>query len=184
MISPIDQVGGVSQDFARFIELQQQHTATSNQIEALEVDINKGAQEAAKSSAEAYIVLREDLEKLDGELRSLFERHPEWRGEKKSVGTPFGSVEQRTATELEVPNAAMTISLIEAKGKTDPQFKADDFLHIEKEPNLEALERLSNEELAKLGVQRVTTERITVKPAKVNVAKAVKAAKQPKQQQP
>ena len=173
----MEQVAGQSQDFARFVELQQQHTEMTNKLEALEVTINRSAQAAATASAEAYVVLQENLAKLDTELKVLFEKHPEWRGEKKSVGTPFGSVEQRKTTELEVANPAITVALIEAKAKTDQQFKAENFLHIFKEPNLEALEGMTDSELSELGIKRVTTERVTVKPAKVSVAKAVKAAK-------
>ncbi len=184
MIASIEHIAigaatGISQDFARFVELQQKHTESSNKLAALEVAINVGAQSAAEASAADYVVLQETVTGLDTELKALFERHPEWRGDKKSVGTPFGSVEQRTATELQVANPAMTVALIEAMGAADPQFKAGDFLHVEKEPDLEALERLTNDELAKLGIKRVTTERVTVKPAKINVSKAVKAAKQP-----
>jgi len=169
--------GGDSQDFARFVELQQKHTQLSNQLEALEVKMNESANKAATAGAEDYVVIHEELSKLDTELKSLFERHPEWRGEKKSVGTPFGSVEQRTATELQVENPAQTVALIELTGKTKKGFDAESFLHISKEPNLEALEQLGDEALAEIGVKRVRTERITVKPAKVSVAKAVKAAK-------
>jgi hypothetical protein len=177
----MDQVGGQSQDFARFVELQQQHSEMSNKLDALEVTINRSAQAAATASATAYVVLQENLAKLDAELKSLFGQHPEWRGDKKSVGTPFGSVEQRTTTELRVDNPAMTVALIEAKAESNPTgFPVADFLHITKEPNLEMLERLSDSELGRLGISRITTERVTVKPAKVNVAKAVKAAKQPK----
>ena len=178
MISTTENLGGQSQAFASFVELQQQHTELSNQLDQLEVTINRDAQASAKASAEAYIVLQENIAALDIKLKAFFAAHPEWRGEKKkSVSTPFGSVEQRTANELEVPNAAMTVAMIEACGKSDAAFKADDFLHVSKEPNLEALERLDDSALAKLGINRVTTERVTVKPAKVSVAKAVKAAK-------
>lgn len=176
MIAPNEHVGGQSQDFARFVELQQKHSEASNKLEALEVAINVGAQSAAMASALDYVVLQEQVAKLDADLKALFEVHPEWRGDKKSVATPYGTVEQRTATELRVENPAATVALIESFMPA----AAKDYLHITKEPNLEALERFSNDELAKLGIKRVTTERVTVKPAKVNVAKAVKAAKQPK----
>lgn len=164
-------------DFARFVELQQDYTKAHTELQKLEVEINSGAQKAMESKAVDYVVLQEVLSGYDRELKSLFEKYPEWRGDKKSVSTPYGSVEQRTATELEVENPALTVALIKARGQTDKTFNPPDFLHVEEEPNLEALERLDADALGKLGVKRVSTERITVKPAKVNVAKAVKAAK-------
>ena len=182
MISTNENVGGSSsaQDFAQFVELQQKYTEASTQLDALEVRINESSQKVAQAHAADFIVLQETVAELDAQLKELFGRHPEWRGDKKSVSTPYGSVEQRTAKELQVPNPAMTVALIEAKGKSDPAFQSATFLHVTTEPNLEALERLSDETLAGLGITRVETQRMSVKPAKVNVAKAVKAAKQTK----
>ena len=145
------------------------------------MDVNKANQETVNTRSADYVVLHEELEEIDTEIKALFEKHPEWRGETKSVKTPYGAVEQRTVTELEVPNPTMTVALIKARGKADPNFKSEAFLHIEEEPNLEALEGLSNDELSKLGVNRKQSERITVKAAKVNVAKAVKAASKKKE---
>src|SRR5215469_16564585 len=116
-----------TQDFARLVELQQQYNARHNTLELLEVTVNKCSLAAAEPHAAAYVVLQEDLNKLEGEIKSLFEKHPEWRGDKKSVATPYGSVEQRTATELEVANPALTVVLIEARGQQDKEFKSADF---------------------------------------------------------
>lgn len=168
-----------SQDFAKFVDLQQQYTATHNKLQELEVTINSASQRCVEGLAPEYVVLQEELSRLDADIKALFEKHPDWRGDKKSVVTPYGGVEQRSVVELEVPNPAMTVSLIKARGQSDKQFVAEDFLHIEEEPNIEALERLNDSDLAKLGVNRKKRESITVKPAKVNVAKAVKAAKKP-----
>jgi Bacteriophage Mu Gam like protein len=168
-----------AQDFAKFVDLQQQFTEKHNKLQELEVTINRSAQAAAESSAAAYVILQEELSRFDAELKAIFEKHPEWRGDKKSVDTPYGNVQQRTVIELEVPNPAMTVALIKARGQADKEFAAADFLRVEEEPNLEALERLDDAALSKLGVNRNKRESITVKPAKVNVAKAVKAAKKP-----
>lgn len=183
MIAPNDQLAGSDQDYARFVDLQQQHSSVFNQIEQLEVNMNKASQEAMKLDTTDYVVLHETLNLLDGQIKALFARHPEWRpGDSKSVKSPFGSVEQRTAKELDAPNPAMTVSLIEARGATDPEFKAADYLHIDKKPNLEALERLNDDELAKLGVSRVSTEKVTVKPAKVKIDKKAGKTAEPKGQ--
>lgn len=177
MIANTDTLAGASQDFARFTELQQLLNTARTNLDELEVKMNRCANKAAEMNAAEYVVLQEQFAGLEKDLTKLFEKHPEWRQEKKSVKTPFGEVAQRTVTELHVANPAATVALIEARGKTDPDFKADDFLHKEVSPNLEALEGMSDDELSKLGVTRKTREQITVKPAKVNVAKAVKAAK-------
>ena len=179
MISTHEHVGGI-QDFALFVELQQKFTGISNRLAELETEINIREQKLIQEHTADFVVLQETASALEAQLKDLFARHPEWCGEKKNVTTPYGAVEKRKATELQVDNPAMTVAMIEAKGKIDPQFKADIFLHVSTEPNLETLEQLSDEALKELGVKRVETERITVKAAKVNVAKAVKAANKAK----
>lgn len=176
MIANIETLAGATQDFARITELQQQFNDTDTKLGALEVAMNEKAQAASKPFAEDYVVLQELKVKLDTEIKTLFEAHPEWR-DGKTVKTPFGEVAQRTVTELEVPNPAMTVALIKAAALHDLKFKEADYLRVFEEPNVEALEALGDDALAKLGVQRVKREQITVKAAKVSVAKAVKAAK-------
>jgi hypothetical protein len=176
MLANIDPTAGTTQDFARLTELQQQFNDTDNKLGALEVAMNEKSQAAAKPFAADYVVLQELKVAIDAEIKVLFAKHPEWR-DGKSVKTPFGEVNQRTVTELELPNPAMTVALLKAEALHNPNFKLEDYLRISAEPNLEALESLSDEALAKLGVQRVRREQVTVKPAKMSVAKAVKAAK-------
>lgn len=169
-----------AQDFAKFVDLQQLHTSTYNRLQKLEVTMNEDSQKAAEKHSADYVVLQEDFSKLDAELKAFFEKFPEWRGDKKSVTTPFGSVEQRTVVEIEITKPQVTVALIKARGLTDKDFTAADFLHVEEKPNIEALERLDDAQLAALGAQRVRRESVTVKPAKVSVAKVTKAAKQTK----
>lgn len=173
----IDQNG--SQDFARLVELQQQFTRKSNELGKLEVTMNEKSAEAAEALAANYVVLQEEVGTLEASIKAIFEKYPEWRGEKKSINTPYGEVEKRTVTKLECENPALTVSLIEMRGELDAHFKPMDHLHIEKSPNLEALEKYDDATLLSLGVKRTKSERINVKPAKVSVAKVVKAAKQP-----
>jgi len=169
-----------AQDFARFVDLQQRHTKLHTVMEQLEVTMNLDAQKAAEGHTAAYVVLQEDFAKLDVELKALFAKYPEWRGEKKSVTTPFGSVEQRSVVEIEIPNPKHTVALIKARGATDKEFHAADFLHVEEKPNVEALERFTDAQLAELGASRVRRESVSVKPAKVSATKIVKGAKKAK----
>lgn len=172
------------QDFAHFVDLQEQHTHITTKLADLEVVINRDSQAVVSQKVPEFVVLQEEVTRLETLLKDLFAKHPEWRdAKKKSVSTPYGEVQTRSSEELEIPNEAMTVVLIEAREKTDANFKASDYLHVEKKPNREALERCTVDELTKLGVSRVKKETITVKPAKVNVAKAVKAAKQPTKQE-
>jgi hypothetical protein len=176
-LSPEEQAAP-SQDFARLCELQQEHSAVTLSLEKVEQRMSVDSLAAAAAWSADYVVNQERLAELDAEIKALFARHPEWREDgKKSIKTPFGTVEQRTVSGLVVANPAATVALIKARAAQDEKFKAATFLRIEELPNVEALEALGNDELAKLGVTRETTEKVTVKPAKVSAAKVVKAAK-------
>lgn len=179
MIAPFEPTASAhSQDFARLVELQQQHSETTHALEALENKMSLAALDAASENAEAYVINQEKLASLDDEIKALFEAHPEWReAGKKSVKTPFGSVEQRSATELVIPNPEATVILIEARAAKDKEINAANFIRVEKTPNVEALEAWSDDELSKVGITRKTSEKITVKAAKVKAAAVVKAAK-------
>lgn len=166
-----------TQDFARLVELLQKHSSGTNDLAKLETEMSRLSLNAASARLTDYVVLQEQNAAVEAEIKVLFEKHPEWRGEKKSVATPFGSVEQRSTTELQIDNPVMTLALIRARANRDDFFCAGDYIHVEESPDKEALEKLSDEELEELAVKRVKTESITVKPAKVNAAKIVKAAK-------
>ena len=167
-----------SQEYARLIDLQVLFTKTSDEIDQLDTRINDASNKLAAPLAPDYVVLTERKAQCDAEIQALLKKNPQWEGKNKSVKTPFGEVGRRTVTALEIPNPAMTVVLMTARGTTDPAFKPSDFLYVEESPAKEALERLSNEDLTKLGVTRTVTESITVKPAKINVSKVVNAAKQ------
>jgi hypothetical protein len=83
---------------------------------------------------------------------------------------PYGTVGFRTATKLDVPNEELTIALLERYTDADIYLRSRKFL------NLEALETLSDSKLLDLKIQRITADKLTVTPAKIDLGKAVKKA--------
>jgi hypothetical protein len=96
------------------------------------------------------------------------------------VKTPFGSVSLRSTSKLEVANEEATILLIQREIERDEAAFPDDAIPVKAylreriELNLEALEKLSDAELKRFRIVRVTDERCTVKPVKIDLGKAVK----------
>jgi hypothetical protein len=97
-------------------------------------------------------------------------KHPDWFAKTKTLKTPYGTVASRTSTKLEIPSEEVTIALLEARGA-----EAEPYLRTRKFLSVESLETLDDLELARLKLRRVTSERITVTPAKLDLGKAVKA---------
>lgn len=171
-----------TQDFARLVELQQEHTKSSTELERIQTQMTDDSQLGASKHTAEYVCHQERVSAVEAEIKQLFARNPQWLTDgEKTVKTPFGSVSSRRSTSLDIPDEEATVTLLELRAVRQTDFDAGLFIRIKKVPNYEALESLPDDELSKLGVTRVTTDRITVKPAKVDAAKVVRAAKKAKQ---
>lgn len=178
MIATTEPQAGQSQDFARLIELQQEHTKSSTELERIQTVMTADSQAAAAAQTTDYVIHQERVAAMEREIRALFARNPQWLTDgEKTVKTPFGSVSSRSVASLEIPDAEATVVLLELRAVKDKDFDASLFIRTQKVPNVEALESLDDAELSKLGVTRTKTERVTVKAAKMDAAKVVKAAK-------
>jgi phage host-nuclease inhibitor protein Gam len=142
----------------------------SNRLTALTTQINQGYLELVDEHREEYAYLQETISKVEVSIEALAILNPQWFAEKKTVTTPYGSVTSRKSSELEVPNEEVSIVLLEQLGAESAAF-----IRTKKELNLEALEQLSDDELARIRIKRVAEEKITAKPAALDMGKAAKA---------
>lgn len=117
---------------------------------------------------EDFAELQDALGEAELQVKCLALAHPEWFEKSKTVKTPFGSVGWRTSTKLEAQNEELTLALLDRMGE-----EGKPFVRERKFLNLEALETLDDAELTRLLVLRVTTDKCTVSPAKVDLGKAV-----------
>jgi phage host-nuclease inhibitor protein Gam len=77
----------------------------------------------------------------------------------------------RESKSLLVPNEVATIALL----KASPELAAADFVRTHEALDREALEKLDDAALARLGVLRKATESFSLKPVKVDLAKVAAA---------
>lgn len=120
-----------------------------------------------------YAKLQGTVSETEAALETISRRNPAWFEDKKSVTTPFGGVKFTSSKELNIPNENVSVQLIMALGGRDGQEK---FLRTVQVPNKEALNDLSDIELARFGIKRETKENFKVSTEVVNLGKAVKAA--------
>jgi hypothetical protein len=126
---------------------------------------------AAKHRLE-IAALQERQNSLAEQMELIARRHPEWFAERKSVVTPCGTIKLTASTRLVVTNDELAIALIQ-------KYYAEIsglYLRFSTELNLEALEALTDAELARLKIARISAENFSVVPAKANLGKAIKAA--------
>ncbi len=159
-------------DYADLTALLEAYTATSNALAQVDASFQTSMTELiAEVYRDDFALLQTELSGVESKIEVLAIRHPEWFAKTKTLKTPFGTVASRSTTKLDVPNEEATIALLELRGEA-----AKPFLRQRTYLSLEALEALDDGELRQLKVARVTTEKITISAAKVDLGKALKAA--------
>jgi hypothetical protein len=167
-----------STDFENAIALLAVLTEATNRLNELENDANDQLMELLDDKLREYAQLQETITKSDTALELLALKHPEWFKLKKSIKTPFGVMRFHSSTKLEVSNEEATLAkleLMEAKDR-EGAFRASLYTREEKTLNIEALEKLDDATLLRLGINRVKDEKFTATPAKLEMGKAIQAA--------
>jgi len=118
-----------------------------------------------------YTQLQYAIGKAEESIEALALSNPAWFEKSKTLKTPYGSVAFRRSSKLDVKNEEVSILLLEQLGQDGLPF-----IRTAKALNLEALEKLDDSELERLRIKRVSSESLTIKPAKVDLGKAVKSA--------
>lgn len=169
-IKTIPVLAALPGDFADLVNLLNALSEAQNQISHLNQNLNTEYLETVKGYSDEYKVLQTDISAAMAAIEVIAARNPQWFEEKKTIATPFGEVKRTTSTSLVIPDEAVTITLIRAARR------ADDFLVTTTAISKEALEKLSDEELARYGVSRKTEHNYKPEGAKVDLGKSVKAA--------
>lgn len=162
------------ESFTNLVNLLSVYTEASIRLAELQSSADTQLMEAVDEQRPDYVRAQTALEESEKAIKDLAQAHPEWL-DGRTIKTPYGSIRFTKSTKLEIPNPEATIALINSYFPGD---LADAFQRVTTEPNVETLETLPDEDLARLGISRVTTDSISVKPAKVDMGKAQKAGKE------
>lgn len=163
-------------DYTKLTTELSRYTKLSNCLARIEADFQDAITDLiGQVFRDEFATTQAELSEVEARIETLAIRHPEWFAKSKTIKTPFGSVASRSTTKLDVPNEEATIALLELRGQ-----QAEPFLRTRKYLSLESLEALDDGELKQLKLARVTTEKITISPAKVDLGKAVKKAAEAK----
>lgn len=159
-------------DYTKLTEELARYTKLSNALSRIEADFQDAiTQLIGDVYQKEFSTAQAELSDVEARIELLAIKHPEWFAKAKTIKTPFGTVASRSTTKIEVPNEEATIALLELRGQ-----EAEPFLRTRKYLSIESLEALDDGELSRLKARRVTTEKITISPAKVDLGKAIKKA--------
>jgi hypothetical protein len=186
-------------DFQAMIGLLAVYTEAVNRLATLQTDANDEMMEWLDEAKVEYANYQKAATEAEAALEVIALKHQDWFTSKKSIKTPYGVVRFHSSTELEVQNPEATLVKLRleeeqsryhvdemidghnavigtAHSYGEPTFKAADFIRTREELNLEKLEALPDEQLARLGIKRVHKQNFSVKPASLDLGKAVKEA--------
>ncbi len=158
-------------DYKNLIDCLAIHAEATARMGELENDLQQAFLDLVDARRKDYTELQSALTKSTAAIEAAALLHPEWFGKAKSIKTPYGTVAFRKTTKLEVPNEEVSIVLLEQLGQDGLPF-----LTVKKALNLEALEKLDDKELERIRVRRVTAESFSIRPAKIDMGKAVATA--------
>jgi hypothetical protein len=150
------------------IDLLAVYSEASVRLSELQARADATLLETVDGERKEFAELSTALENADTAIKELAGKHPEW-ADGRTIKTPYGTVRFTRTTKLEVPSPEATVALIRAtiKGRNPVEF-----IRMREEPDLEALGRLDDALLAKVGVIRKTSDSVTIKPAKVDLGKS------------
>jgi len=158
--------------YKNLVDLLAVFAEASNRLEVLQSDIQGGLIEIVDEKRKEYAEAQAALSQAESAIELIATSHPEWFSEKRrSIKTPYGTVSFRRSTKLMVSNEEASIILIEQLCDNEA---AAQLVRQEKALNLEALEKLTDAELKQYRIRRVTEDNCSVKPAKIDLGKAVK----------
>jgi hypothetical protein len=164
-----------SSDFKNLVDLMAIYTECTARLAKMAADCQDCLIEAVDERRAEYADLQEKLSQAEASMEILARRHPEWFGNKRSLKTPYGTVKFHASTKLDVPNEEASIILIEQHA-TEEQRKQ--FLRTETTLNLDALKTLTDAQLAQFRIHRVADDNFGVKPATIDLGKAVEKAEE------
>lgn len=153
--------------FGRLVNLQELFFTTETKLVSMQTNVDKELAFWLESIKADYVANKTVRDQAEAEIKALALAHPEWK-DGETIKTPFGTIQFRSASKLEVASEERTLATLEI---TAPEMAAK-LTRTETTLNREALESVPDETLELLGVKRVTTTSITVKPARVDLGKA------------
>jgi hypothetical protein len=162
-----------SESYTNLVNLQAVHSEAHARMAELEATLHQQWLDLVDAHRKDYARLQEAIAASEEGISYLATVNPQWFEKARTLKTPYGTVSFRRTTKLEVKNEEVSIALLEQLGQDGLPF-----LIPSKRLNLEALEKLDEAELERVRIKRVTSDSCTVKPAKIDLGKAVRSGEQ------
>ena len=178
-------------DYNNMNELLAEYSQLAARLATIEASVNSSQIAAAKPMLPDHANTKARLGEIEAKLRDIASKNPDlFPDDKRSHNTPFGSIAFRRSTFLDVDDdtekVVLKIKLAcqkeaqrAARANMPPLFTEETLLRKHEEPDLEALEKLSDADLRMFGIERKESEKFSVKPLEVKTDKLLKKTDKP-----
>ena len=160
--------------FKNLVNLLAVFSEATARLTEFQAELDKSTLDLIDEHKTTYAELQRTLTEAETALEVICLAHTEWFTEKQTLKTPYGSVAFRRSTKLQVANEELTIALIQKAEAANGE--ATGLLRETVELDLEALEKFDDTALKLFRVTRLHNTGFSVKPAKIDLGKAVKEA--------
>jgi len=162
-------------EYKNLVDLQALHSEAHARLAELEADLQREYLDLVDNHRPEYAEIQSKITEAETALEILARAHQEWFGESRNVKTPYGVVKFHKGSKIEADDEEVSILLIEQAHEKSGAVGESPFIKIKKTLAKEALEKLTDDELARFRIKRVEDDNFSVTPGKVDLGKAVKA---------
>lgn len=159
-------------DFEEVVNLMAVGSEAAARLAEIKAETDLAYVELVDEFKSDYAKFQAALASAEAAMEVFCRKNPKWFSSAKSVKTPYGKIAFRSGTSLVVRDEEATVRLIQALHAPE----AGQFLRIQAVPDLEALEKLDDEELKRILVKRESADVFRFTPAGVELGKAAKEA--------
>lgn len=164
-----------SADLKRLHELCAFHCSSLKELSLLQARIEREFTALLGRHKDEALELKNAADCTLKAVEELLRQHPEWLGEKRNLVTPFGTLKLTLTRSLDIPDEEKTFRLLMKRAEKVPGFDAAAYFHQDTVLHREALEKLDNKTLKRLGIVRVEDDSFSFKALKVDVIRALQS---------
>ena len=169
---PLSTLPTAEEEFQSLLGLLSVYSAHALRMNDLQGIINLAMHAAANSVRDEFATIQRQMAMVEEKVTAIAEAHPEWFAKRKSIVTPCGMLRESNSTSLDVADEQLAVAMLRKMIPATAEF----YLRVSTELNREALEQLTDEQLAAVHIRRVARREYRIEPLKVNMGKLVAPA--------
>jgi DNA-dependent RNA polymerase auxiliary subunit epsilon len=159
--------------YKNLIDLMSIHAEATTRLDAIKAELQASFLDLVDDHRAEYAELQAKITETETAIEHIARDNPSWFESARSIKTPYGQVKFHSSKKLDIPNEEASALLIQSKCSEEEQER---YLRTQITLNIEALEKLSDAQLAQFRINRVQNDNFSLKAGTIDLGKAVKQA--------